>query len=100
MLTEPNTYEGIADALKNYVRGASDADLQTIIDHKALPIGATTKEWIGKEADAHRFCFMYGISNSAFKKCFGKEIKAGNKKGIVMKLGGSIWDVISKYPSK
>lgn len=91
-------YIGIAEALTKYVRGASDDDLQTIAEHKMLPIGSTAKEWIGSEADAHRFCYRYGLKNSDFKKCFGREIKAGNKKGLEMELNGSIWDIISQYP--
>ena len=96
--SQPQSYNGMAEALTKYVKGASDADLQTIIEHKTLPIGATVKEWVGAEADAHRFCHRYGLKNADFKKCFGKEIKAGNKKGIEMELNGSIWDIISQYP--
>ncbi len=92
------SYTGIAEALVKYVKGASDNDLQTIIEHRALPIGSAAKEWIGSEADAHRFCHKYSLKNAEFKKCFGKEIKTGNKKELQMELKGSIWDVISQYP--
>ena len=63
-------YSGIANALREYIRGASDNDLATIINTKSLPQGASKKEWIGKKVDAHRFRERIGMKTSQWNKCF------------------------------
>lgn len=96
-----NNYEGIAKALSKYVTGASDQDLQTIIEHGVLPIGAECKKWIGSAADGHRFCYKFNLTMASFNKCFSMQntkLTAANKKDVKMELNDSISDIISKYP--
>lgn len=92
------SYRGIAERLKEYISGASDSDLETIIEEKRLPDGSALKKWESSKANAHRFCSKYKLSKAQFKKCFGLELKSSDINNVKMEKDGTIWDILNEYP--
>ena len=66
---------GIADALADYITGATDAVLTFIIHHKRLPDGANTPGWISTKNNAARFAYLADMNCHQFNDCFAHSFK-------------------------
>lgn len=71
-------YSGLSKALQDYLKGANDEVIESIIDNKQLPHGATKPQWI-KKADAVRFGKYVGLEYSQLRELFDNNVKANDK---------------------
>lgn len=60
----------LLEVLKPYFANCSSTDLETIIEHKQLPIGREQILWNGSKADAIRFIEHFKITKAQFNKIF------------------------------
>jgi uncharacterized protein YjhX (UPF0386 family) len=69
------------EQFKPYFKNCSSIDLETIIEHKQLPIGRDVILWIGTKADAIRFIDHFKMTKAQFNKTFyfADGIKLHNK---------------------
>lgn len=99
ILPPPKAFTGLLKDLKPYIEDCSQSDLNTIIEHKVLPIGRKSILWNGSKADAIRFIEHFEITKAQFKNMFyfedGKPLLAGHKD----KTGtpSDLTDILKKY---
>lgn len=74
--TDKKIYNGIAESLSHYIKGATDSDITIIIDTKQQPPYKNKFNWIGSKSDAIHFCGATELKVSEFNKCFNLSDKS------------------------
>lgn len=64
---------GLADALRDYITGATDWDLYAIIQSKGQQRPDPAPCWIGSQSDAERFAKAAGLTADEFNTAFGRK---------------------------
>lgn len=70
-------YSGLSKALQDYLEGATDDVIESIIDEHKLPQGAVKPKW-KSNADGARFGKYVGLSYSQLRGLFDNDIRANN----------------------
>lgn len=95
-------YSGLSKALQDYLEGANDEVIESIIDEHKLPQGAEKPKW-KSNADGARFGKYVGLSYSQLRELFDNNIRANNlpkPNGINRKNGIELILMKYKVPQK